>query len=291
MSIPRAGNNLPNGSFIPVIYSKKLLAKFYAGSVCDKVCNTDWQGEITGQGMSVVIRQRPDLTVTPSTQDGKVQWGDIVDTSQTLSIDYAYDGAYKLGNIDMHAFDINLHPEIIDEIANRLRIVVESTVLGSAYSSAANKIAAADFTSWSTTGSCLKTLAKAQAILARNNAPVTGRFAVISPEMEQSLLQEVGMYAMNSGDKEGAMQRGFVRNLFGFDIYQSNLIPGAGSSAVPYQAIAGHISAITLATKFTQFDLIAQLQEFYGAGIRAQNAFGFKVVKPDLLVNIEGYVS
>lgn len=291
MAIERVGGNLASGAFIPVIYSKKLLAKFYAGSVCDKICNTNWQGEITGAGMSVAIRQRPDLTVTPSLQDGAVQWSDIVDKSQTLSIDYAFDGAVKIGNIDAHAFDINLHPEIIDELANRLRLVVESTLLGSVWSSAAHNIDHAAYTSWNTAGSCLKTLALAQAKLARNNAPVSGRFVVMAPEMAQALLQEAGMYALNAGTPEGAMQRGFVANLFGFDIYQSNLIPGLGTAASPYHALAGHHEAITLATKFTQFDVIPQLQNYYGAGVRAQNAFGFAVVKPELLVDIEGYIS
>lgn len=291
MAIPRVGNNLPNGSFNPVIYSKKLLAKFYSGSVCDKVCNRNWEGEITGAGSSVQIRQRPDVSVTPSAIDGKVQWSDLVDASQSLSIDYSFDAAVKIANIDARNFDINLHPEIVDEISQRLRLVVESTILGSAYLSAGSDIDHAAYTSWNTDGSAIKTLAKAQSLLARANAPVSGRFFVMSPEMAQALLISTALQADASGLSEGAIQRGFVKNLFGFDIYQSNLIPGTGTAADPYQCIAGHTEAITLATKFTQFDMFPQLEQYYGAGVRAQNAFGFLVTNPSLLVHVEGYIS
>lgn len=291
MAIARTGLNLASRAFIPTIYSKKMLAKFYAASVCDKICNQNWQGEILGQGNQVIIRQRPDVDVTPSTVNGKIQWQDLVDTSQTLSIDYAFDAAVKIDTIDMHQMDINIQPEVVDEIANRLRLKVENTVLGSVYSSASNTIAYNAFTSWNTSGSSIKTIAQAQRLLSVNNAPMEGRWLLLHPHMVQYLIQESALYALNAGTPQGALQAGFVGEMAGFKIFQSPLVPGAGTAASPYKALAGHTESITLATQFTQFEIVPQLQDFYGSGIRAQNCFGFKVVKPEILVEVNGYIS
>ena len=59
-----------------------------------------------------------------------------------------------------------------------------------------------------------------------------------------------------------------------------------GTSGSPYISMAGQKVAITLATQFTQFEVDVPLQDYYGKGIRCQNAFGYKVVYPDALVKI-----
>lgn len=287
MAISRTGGNLANSAFIPTIWSKKLLQKFYAGSVCNAICNTDWQGEVLAQGNTVQIRQRPDILVNATTENAKINWQDIVDTKQSLTIDYAFDAAVKIGNIDMHQMDINLQAEIVDEISNRLRLAVETTVLGAAYASATTDVSSGAVAAWQTAGNPVKAIAQAGYYLDKYNTPAENRWMVISPEMKQYLIQETALYALNAGTDKGALQMGYVGHLAGFNIYCSTLLTGTGASGNPYIAMAGHISAITLATQFTQFEVNVPLQDYYGKGIRAQNCFGFKVVKPDQLVKLQ----
>ena len=45
--------NLPNGSFSPVIYSKKVQKAFRNSSVVEDITNTDYAGEIANMGDSV----------------------------------------------------------------------------------------------------------------------------------------------------------------------------------------------------------------------------------------------
>ena len=54
-------------NFIPEIFSKKLQAKFYASSVLPSISNTDYEGEISGQGNKVNIRTVPNVTVSDYT--------------------------------------------------------------------------------------------------------------------------------------------------------------------------------------------------------------------------------
>lgn len=284
MAITRTGGNLVNKAFIPEIWSKKLLQKFYAASVTSAICNTDWQGEILAQGNVVQIRQRPDVLVNASVENQKINWQDVVDVKQSFTIDYAFDAAVKVGNIDMHQMDINLQAELVDEISNRLRLAIETTILGSAYSSASNTLTAGAIAAWGTAGNPLKAITNAQALLNIANTPVENRWLLLHPTMVQYLVQETALYALNAGTPAGALQMGYVAELAGFKIYQSPLVPGAGTAGSPFKAMAGHTAAITMATQFTQFEVDVPLQDYYGKGIRAQNCFGFKVVKPETLV-------
>jgi hypothetical protein len=291
MAITRSGSNLANKAFIPKKYSPRLLAKFYAGSVCNVICNRNWDGDIKSSGDTVVIRQRPDIAMTPYVENQKVDWQDINDQSQELTIDYSFIAATKLGIVDMHQMDINLQPEVVDEIANQSRLKIETTVLSSVPTSAANTLAYNLFTSWNTSASALKYITRAQALLDKVNAPENDRWLLIHPSMAETFIQETALYALNAGTAKGALQAGFVAELAGFKIYKSPLVAGSGTAADPYQAIAGHIEAITLASQFTHFDVLTQMQDYVGVGIRCINCFGFKVTKPELLVGINGYLS
>jgi len=292
MAIARVGNNLANGAFIPQIWSKKLIRKYYASSVCNIICNSDWQGEIMSVGSSVVLRKRPDIAVNPTTANQKINWQDVVDQSLTLSINYAFDAAIKIDNFDAYETDVNLQSELVDEISNRLRLAIETTVLGGAYSSATTKIPNTGANAaWGTAGNPIKVIAQAQAALNALNVPVEDRWLLLHPTMVQYLVQELGLYALNAGTPKGALQMGFVAELLGFSIYQSSLVTGAGTSGNQFNAMCGHRDAITLATQFTQFEANVPLQDYYGKGIRAQNCFGYLTSKPDALVWLQTQIS
>src|SRR3954469_23983967 len=51
------------GTFIPEIWSGKLIEKFYASTVLAAISNTDYEGEIRNQGDKVHIRTRPTITI------------------------------------------------------------------------------------------------------------------------------------------------------------------------------------------------------------------------------------
>jgi hypothetical protein len=55
------------GGFIPEVFSKLLQAKFYKSSVLPAISNTDYEGEISGQGDKVHIRTVPTVAVADYT--------------------------------------------------------------------------------------------------------------------------------------------------------------------------------------------------------------------------------
>ena len=52
-----------SGTFIPALWSGKLAQKFYAATVFGEIANTDWQGDITGMGDTVIINTIPTITI------------------------------------------------------------------------------------------------------------------------------------------------------------------------------------------------------------------------------------
>jgi len=52
-------NNLPNGNFSPVIYSKQVQLAFRKSSVVEDITNSDYFGEIANMGDSVKIIKEP----------------------------------------------------------------------------------------------------------------------------------------------------------------------------------------------------------------------------------------
>lgn len=43
-SVSRVGANLPNGNFLPEVWSKRLNYRFYNATVLMQIANTDWEG-------------------------------------------------------------------------------------------------------------------------------------------------------------------------------------------------------------------------------------------------------
>lgn len=293
-------NNL--SAFKPQIYPLQFIQKFYAGSITNYICNTNWEGDILGPGTTVNLRQIPDVVVSAATNDGDVNWQSIQASALQLVINYAFNGAYWVTDVDRSAIDVDMEGALINEMVNKLRMAIESTILGSIYASAANviTIATGASTSWTgntyitgqTTTNAVIYVAQASQYLdvgAGNGidvAPWEDRFLVIHPNMRVGLTMNAAFYALNAGTPKGALYEGFLAYINGFNVLQSPFVPGAGTAASPYLTIAGHPEATTMATKFTNVQADIILPNKFGIGTRCQNFFGFLVTKPWLLVEL-----
>ena len=105
--------------------------------------------------------------------------------------------------------------------------------------------------------------------------------------MCNKLAQEVSLYAQNMGTPKGALFDGYVGHFNGFDIYKTPYLAGAGTAAAAWYALAGHKSAISMATKIQNAKMVDLAASGYlGMGIVFQTLFGFQVTQPDALVSL-----
>jgi len=120
---PWAGaNQTPayHGTFIPEIWSGKLIEKFYNATVLSAIANTDYEGEIKNMGDTVHIRTKPTITIRAYqvNQDLLIERpsSNIVD----LTIDYAFYFNEALDDVMEVQSDINMLSMWSDDAAIRL---------------------------------------------------------------------------------------------------------------------------------------------------------------------------
>lgn len=123
-------NNLPNGNFSPVIYSKKVQKTFRKKSVIDDVTNSDYFGEISAFGDSVKIIKEPEITVNSYARGTKVTPQDLEDSDFTLIIDRANSFSFKIDDIEEAHSHTNWQSLATDRAAYALADRYDRDVLG-----------------------------------------------------------------------------------------------------------------------------------------------------------------
>ena len=107
--------NLPNGNFSPVIYSKQVQLAFRKSTVVGDITNSDYMGEISGQGDTVKIIKEPEISVSEYARGTNVTAQDLEDADFSLTIDKANYFAFKMDDIE----EAHSHVNFMDLASNR----------------------------------------------------------------------------------------------------------------------------------------------------------------------------
>jgi hypothetical protein len=123
MAFPAAAghNQLPNGVWSPVIYSKKAQLAFRKESVVKAITSSDYFGEIRDFGDSVRIIKEPTISVSPYKRGQNIQTQDLIDEDFTLVIDQANYYAFKIDDIEAAMAHVNWEAMATDQAGYRLR--------------------------------------------------------------------------------------------------------------------------------------------------------------------------
>jgi hypothetical protein len=132
MAFPRAAgyNNLPNGNFSPVIYSKQVQLAFRKAAVCEAITNNDYFGEIANFGDSVKIIKEPEITVKAYERGTTITPQDLDDEDFTLTVDKANYFAFKVDDIEEAHSHVNFESLSSNRAAYRLSDQFDADVLG-----------------------------------------------------------------------------------------------------------------------------------------------------------------
>ena len=266
-------------NFIPEVFSKLLQAKFYSSSVLPNISNTDYEGEISGQGDKVVIRTVPAVTINDYA--GTITTQELTTAKVELLIDKAKYYSFKVDDVLAAQADINLLESASSDAAEGMRVAVETAVLSSVVTGATTIGAQTSITA---TNILTSILDQAKA-LDELNIPEEGRFIVLSPEFVSLLKQSELRQAYLTGDDTSPLRNGKVGVVDRFTVYQSNMLytPGSGTDAGYTHVLAGHPKAISFASQFTNTETV-RMESTFGDQVRGLKVFGSKVVTPDALV-------
>jgi hypothetical protein len=301
------GSATPNpaysGTFIPVLWSTKLIEKFYASTVLAAISNTDYEGEIKNKGDKVVIRTKPTITIKDYRADGLLEVERPASNVIELLIDKGKYFNVILDDVMEVQSDLNMMNMWSDDAAQQFKLVVDREVLLGLLGQAAptNKGATAGAISGNinlgVTGTPLAVVARNPAgtagkveivdiivrlgqALDENNIPETGRWIVLPAWLAAQIKMSELRDASLTGDGVSILRNGRLGMVDRFTIYVSNLLPhgtAAGLAATEWVIYAGTSHALTFASQINKVETMRS--EFtFGQLLRGLQVYGSKVL-------------
>lgn len=283
--------------FIPVIWSGKLVEKFYTATVFGAIANTDYEGEISDYGDQVIIRTTPNMTISNYQIGDALTYEVPTSANTTLDINKGKYFAFALDDVDAMQSDINLMDDWAEDASEQMKISVDSDVLTNILTdiAAANKGTTAGAVSGDinlgdtgtngnsalqiTATNILDYIVDMGLVLDEQNVPETGRWLVM-PAWMVSLIKKSDLKdASLAGDGTSILRNGLVGMVDRFMIYLSNNIVGiTEGTATIYKPVAGHQSGLTFAAQMTKMESLPNPDTF-GQLVRGLNVYGFKVIE------------
>lgn len=296
-----------SGTFIPTLWSGKLAQKFYAATVFGEIANTDWQGDITGMGDTVIINTIPTITINSYSIGQNLAYEIPAPSTISLTINK---GKYFGVNVN-NVLELQAKPKLMDvftnDAAQQMKIKIDTDVLAGTFNqgAATNQGATAGKISGSfnlgtdasavtlSASNILQNITALSSVLDEANVPETDRWLVISPTERQILMQSNLAQAQFMGDPSSILRNGKIGMIDRFTVYVSNLLPraaaatnwdgttsGASTYVKRHAVMAGHKSGITFASQIAKVESLQNPNDF-GTLIRGLNVYGYKVAQSD----------
>ena len=296
-----------SGTFIPTLWSGKLAQKFYAATVFGEIANTDWQGDITGMGDTVIINTIPTISVNDYSIGQNLAYEIPAPSTISLTINK---GKYFGVNVN-NVLELQAKPKLMDVFTNdaamQMKIAIDRDVLGGTFNQGAayNQGATAGKISGGynlgtdaaavtlTAANILQNITALSSVLDEANVPETDRWLVITPTERQILMQSNLAQAQFMGDGTSVLRNGKIGMIDRFTVYVSNLTPraaaatnwdgsstGASTYVKRHAIMAGHKSGISFASQIAKVESLQNPNDF-GTLIRGLNVYGYKVTQAD----------
>ena len=287
-----------SGTFIPEVWSSKLIEKYYDSTVLSAISNTNYEGEIRNQGDKVIIRTTPTLEINDYSIGQTLVNQRPEAPSLELLIDKGFYWSAIIDDVVEKQQDIDQMNLWAQDAAEQLKIKLDSRVLGSIVPdvAAANKGATAGRISGNidlgatgapeavTKDNILEYILKMGQVLDEQNVPETGRFLVLpfwaTTRLKLSDIKDASL----TSDGSSPLRNGRVGMIDRFTVYNSNLLPtytdGADKTT---HFLAGTKDGLTFATQLTKTESL-RAESTFGNIMRGLMVYGHKVVKSEALV-------
>lgn len=296
-----ATNDGLSGTYIPEIWSGKLIEKFYMATVFAAISNTDYEGEISSYGDKVQIRTVPDVTIRDYEIGQALTYEKLRSDNVELNIDQGKYYGVAINAVEKKQADIDYVSKWAEDASEGMKIAIDTDILADVPSDADSDNAGAtagaisgniDLGAANTDGSDAEALSKTTIVdkiidcgqvLTEQNVPQTNRWFVIpawaSSRIKKSELSE----ATYSGDGVSMKRNGRIGVIDTFEIFVSNNVLSTVEGVVTcYSSIFGHKSALTFASQLTENELIDNPTDF-GKLMRGLQVYGYEVIKPESL--------
>ena len=270
-------------TFIPELWSARLLYALEKYHVATNLVNRDYEGVIANQGDTVHINSIGAVTVKDYTRNSNITDPEILTTAdQTLEIDQAKYFNFQVDDVDK----AQISGEIIDTAMGRsayaLADVSDAFLLKTIANgvASANKIGAKATLTALTASNVYENIVKMRTLLDKANVPTTGRTIVVPPEVYALLLLDDRFAKSGSDSGQNALLNGMVGRVAGFDVFMSNnCVSGTDgdSGSTAYFVITAQVaSATTYAEQIIKTEGY-RMESRFADGVKGLHVYGAKV--------------
>lgn len=289
-----------SGNFIPEIWSGKLIENFYDATVLTAISNTDYEGEIKRFGDTVNIRTSPEITIRPYVK-GQTLLVEHPDKPKIqLLIDKGEYFSCVEDDVDKVQSDVKMMDLWSKDASEKMKIQIDKRVLTDilpGISSANKGLTAGEKTASFNLGTNAAPVAISKdgasstvpvtefivdmgTVLDEANAPESGRYMVIPAKMAGLIKKSELKDASLTGDGQSVLRNGRLGMIDRFTLYVSHNLFAPTNH---FHVIAGHKMGFTFASQMTEMETLRSEQTF-GTIIRGLQVYGYKVTKPEAIV-------
>lgn len=300
----QTGSYYDTTKFVPELYSKKVLRNFYEGTFYQDIMNTDYEGEIKGQGAKVHIRKTPEITVSSYSIGSNINYEVPTKDATELVVDQGIYSAFQVDDINAAQADLSLVNMFAKDAAYRIKISVDQEIMQymATRADAANQGATAGAISGSinlgvitgagasvdiTATNAIDKIVEINQVLDEQNIPSEGRWIVL-PAWYCALLKLGDLKRADvTGDATGVIRNGMIGMVDRTTIYQSNSLYTAtdGDTETSTYVLAGTKEAATFASQVDKVDTL-KIPDSFGEYWRTLFVYGRAVVQAPALVSM-----
>lgn len=273
----------------PIVFSGRLVEKFYKTTVFGEIALTAYEGEISGKGSQVTIRTVPDITITDY-EIGALAAPEYPESpSVILSIDNGKAFNFVINTVTARQSDLDLAGMFAQDGSIKLKIAADADMLANIYAdvAASNQGAHAGVISGDinlgtvlnpltiTPDNVVDWLVNLGQVLDEQNVPNEGRWVVLPASIIARVKKSDLRIASLAGDSVSIVRNGKVGEIDRFTVYMSNNVY-VGTQSDNY-VMFGHPAGLAFAAQITELEVVQNPTDF-GYLCRGLMVYGFKVI-------------
>jgi len=273
-------------NFSPTIWTAKLLENLNAAHVYANCLNTDYEGEIKGQGDTVKINSIGRITVAPYVKNTNALVPQILqDAQMMLAITQADAFCFEIDDVDKAQSNVTLMNDAMQEAAWAMADVSDLWLAAqlAAGVATANILTPVTVGTGATDKDAYEVLVDLDVRLTANNVPRgAGRWVVVPPWYEGLLRKDPRFVSFGTDANKTQLRGEPIGRAGGLEIMLSNNVPVATAA---YTLIAGTKQAATFAEQVNETEAFRPQGGFADA-MKGLQLYGAKVTRPYALASV-----
>lgn len=257
-------------SFIPKVWSARLLEGMRKALVFGNLCNRNYEGDIAQWGDTVHINNLSDITVRPYTPNADIADPEqLSGTDMTLTIDHGAYYNFFINDVNAAQSRADLMDAAMRNAAQKLAEDAEQYILTVVRAGAGTKASGAIPSKEN--GGVYALIVAIKTALDEKSVPRADRKLILPPSVEAELLLDNRFITAGSAQAEARLADGAVARAAGFDLYIS--------ADLTDEIVAMTPDSVTFASQISKIEAYRR-EKGFDDGVKGLSLCGAKVVLP-----------